>query len=146
MHPYVAFIKNDLLSCQLFVGGSIEVLDLSETACLICNKEGKLLDLIANHKIFNDIICGRFIISGQNNEGDFISLNQKDINRYSSHNLNKPYLSKFLLYDKEELNELFNEYNIVYQNEYTAKTFISEELVDNHVIYKKLEIIKEDCK
>lgn len=60
---------------------------------------------------------------------------------YSSHNLNKPFISKFLLYDKEELNELFNEYNIVYQNEYTAKTFISEELVDNHVIYKKLYML-----
>ena len=49
--PEVVTIKNDLESMQEAVGGLIEIIDLSETACVICNEEGKLNGLEGNRSL-----------------------------------------------------------------------------------------------
>ncbi len=48
---------------------------------LICNEESKLLNLEINKIIKNDVICGNFIICGQEN-GKSISLTEKQIMKY----------------------------------------------------------------
>lgn len=85
MHPYVAIIEDELSQLQGLVGGYIEEYRLSETASIICNEEGKLLNLPANRRVQNDIITGRLFITGINDdEGIFESLSQEDIELYTS--------------------------------------------------------------
>ena len=85
MKPYVAIIDNDLETLQGMVGGYIECVDLSDSAVLICNEEGKLLNLPANRRLENDILCGRCFIAGQNIECEhFLPLSKEDIELYSN--------------------------------------------------------------
>ena len=84
MEPYVAEFKNTLENFQAFVGGSIETVGLSNTSILICNEEGKLMNLPGNRRIGDDIIAGRFLIVGDNGGEDFISLSKEDITKFSS--------------------------------------------------------------
>ena len=49
--PEVVTLKNDLESMQEAVGGLIEIIDLSETACVLCNEEGKLNGLEGNRSL-----------------------------------------------------------------------------------------------
>lgn len=82
--PYVAIIDNDLDALNQMVGGHIEVVYLSDTAEIICNEEGKLLNLPANRRLGNDVLAGRFIIVGSDiNSEHFTSLSQNDINKYT---------------------------------------------------------------
>ena len=62
--PYVAIIENTLEGLQEMVGGLIEEVGLNETASIICNEEGKLLNFPANRRLGNDILVGRFIVVG----------------------------------------------------------------------------------
>ena len=78
------YIKNTLENFQAFVGGSIETVGLSNTSILICNEEGKLMNLPGNRRIGDDIIAGRFLIVGDNGGEDFISLSKEDITKFSS--------------------------------------------------------------
>lgn len=83
--PYIAIIDNDLESLQAMVGGSIELVALSDSADLICNEEGKLLNLPANRRVGHDVIAGRFVIVGSDGGEHFTSLSQQDIEIYSNH-------------------------------------------------------------
>lgn len=80
--PYTAIIENDLEVLQSLVGGYIETVYLSENAEIICNEEGKMLDLPANRRLGNDVIAGRFLIVGNDGSEHFTSLSDKDINNY----------------------------------------------------------------
>lgn len=81
--PYIAIINNDLESLQAMVGGSIELVSLSDTTYMICNEEGKLMNLPANRRFGNDIIAGRFIIVGSDGGEHFTSISQEDIKSYA---------------------------------------------------------------
>lgn len=81
--PYIAIINNDLESLQAMVGGSIELVSLSDTTDMICNEEGKLMNLPANRRFGNDIIAGRFIIVGSDGGEHFTSISQEDIKSYA---------------------------------------------------------------
>lgn len=81
--PFVAIIDNDLESLQTMVGGNIELVSLSNTAEIICNEEGKLMNLPANRRLGNDIITGRFIIIGDDGGEHFTSLTHEDIQDFS---------------------------------------------------------------
>lgn len=81
--PFVAIIDNDLKASQAMVGGYIEAIPLSDTAEIIANEEGKILDLPANRRLGNDVIAGRFIIVGVDEGEHFKSLSQQDINKYT---------------------------------------------------------------
>ena len=80
--PYLAMVPNTLESFQKRVGGYIETYDLSETATIICNEEGKVNNLPVNRVIGNEIINGDFLIVGINDGENFISLSAADIARY----------------------------------------------------------------
>lgn len=81
--PRSAAIPNNLDSLQAVVGGMIEMIDLDEKTCLVCNEEGKLLGLPGNRKVGDDIIAGTFFLCGMNEDGNTISLTDKQLGDYS---------------------------------------------------------------
>lgn len=81
--PYEAEIIKDLASMQKIVGGLIQAVDLDENTSLVCNEEGKLIGLEGNRRVGRDIIAGTFFLCGFNEEGEFTSLNDEQIKKYS---------------------------------------------------------------
>ena len=81
--PVMTTIKNDLDGLQEAVGGLIEIVDLSETACVLCNEEGKLIGLAGNRTFYNDILVGTFYVCGMDHCGNLISLSDEDIKKYT---------------------------------------------------------------
>lgn len=80
--PIVKYIENDLRAMQEIVGGMIELPPMPDMpgVSLCCNEEGKLENLPANiHWGDRDIICGDFFIVSHNDEGESISLTDKEI-------------------------------------------------------------------
>ena len=87
--PEIVNVVNNLDSWQKAVSegsedqGLIEVINLSDTACLICHEEGKLIGLQPNRRLCEDIICGTFYVVGQDKHGNFTSLSKTDLEFYS---------------------------------------------------------------
>ena len=87
--PKVIVLENNLTALQNAVSigadyrGLIEVIDLDEKACIICNEEGKMIGLEPNRRLGDDILCGVFYVAGHNKNGNFVSLNDSQIARYS---------------------------------------------------------------
>ena len=88
--PEVIYLENKLEVLQTAVSigadyrGLIEIISLDSESCIICNEEGKLIGLEPNRRLGSDILCGVFYIAGQNKHGDFVSLPEHLIKRYSS--------------------------------------------------------------
>lgn len=88
-HPQMVMLENDLDALQKAVSigcdyqGLIEVLGLEKGVCIICNEEGKLLNLEGNRRLNEDIIAGVFYVVGEDNCGNFVSLTEAQIERYS---------------------------------------------------------------
>ena len=87
--PEVCVLDNHLRALQEAVSigadyvGLIEIIDLDEEVCLLCNEEGKLIGLAPNRRLENDIICGVFYVTGQDRAGNLISLSEDQIRHYS---------------------------------------------------------------
>ena len=87
--PEICYLENELGALQEAVSigadcvGLIEILDLDERTCILCNEEGKLIGLVPNRRIENDIICGVFYVTGQDGEGNLTSLTDAEIEHYS---------------------------------------------------------------
>ena len=79
--PHQLKIPHTLEDMQNVVGGLVEYVELEHNVDLICNDEGKLLNLELNRLVGNDIIAGTFFIAGQHN-GETISLSRKQIKKY----------------------------------------------------------------
>ena len=60
--PHQLKILHTLKEMQKVVGGLIEYVELEHNVDLICNEEGKLLNLELNRLIGNDVIAGTFFI------------------------------------------------------------------------------------
>lgn len=84
MSPYEAIIPNELESLQAMVHGSIEVVPLSNSACIICNEDGKFEGLEPNRRLYNDVLVGRFIIVGNDGGEHFSSISREDIQKYTA--------------------------------------------------------------
>ena len=83
--PYEKEIKNTLEEKQKIVGGFIETTSLldDDEVVIICNEEGKILNLPLNRDIGHDIIAGTFIVAGDDYEnGDFKSLTKEQVEKY----------------------------------------------------------------
>ena len=80
--PLVFEIENTLESFQKLVGGYIEIVTDKDTkehnALMICNEEGKIMDLEPNLWVDNDFVCGNVLIVGDDGD-DFKSLNDEQI-------------------------------------------------------------------
>ena len=87
--PVVHTLTNELTALQDAVSigadyrGLIEVIDLNDTACILCNEESKMIGLEPNRRFFDDILCGVFDVVGQNRCREFVSLSEEQITQYS---------------------------------------------------------------
>lgn len=81
-HPVVEEIENTLDSLKNIVSGHIEAFQI-EDAVGIVNGAGKILALEGNRRYGNDILTGNIIITGSDEEGEFISLTNEQIRRFS---------------------------------------------------------------
>ena len=88
--PEVKEIDGSLKSMQEIVGGFIQAVYLfEEPVALVCNDEGKLVNLPANRGLRDsdgriyDIVCGTFFLCGAPADCDhFTSLTPEQIERY----------------------------------------------------------------
>ena len=61
-------IKNELKALQEYVGGRIETVTFASKACIVCNEEGRLLDMPHNFTFCGVEFCGPVLIVGVKNE------------------------------------------------------------------------------
>lgn len=87
--PEVREIDGSLKSMQDIVDGLIQPIYLDDSVALICNDEGKLINLPANRGLRDedgrmyDIVCGTFFLCGVPADSDhFTSLTPEQIERY----------------------------------------------------------------
>lgn len=87
-HSQVVEIENELEVLQKIVGGLIQaVYPFEDEVCLICNDEGKLLNLQMNRALSDDdggiydVIAGNFLVVGAGID-NFCSLTDEQIERY----------------------------------------------------------------
>lgn len=87
--PEIREIDGSLKSMQDIVGGLIQPIYLDDSVALICNDEGKLMNLQANRGLRNkdgqiyDIVFGTFFLCGAPADSDyFTSLSPEQIEQY----------------------------------------------------------------
>ena len=81
--PEIKEIPNELSDLQHEVGGLIECVYLDDGSIAVVNEEGKLNGMSPNRRLGTDIICGPFFICGDSLDGDFASLSEAQIQKYS---------------------------------------------------------------
>ena len=81
-HPTITTLKTNLKNLQEAVGGLIEIIDIEDDVCILCNEEGKLIGLEGNRKLGDDILVGTFYVCGSNDESELISLTDTQIDKY----------------------------------------------------------------
>ncbi len=77
--PRVALVKNKLSDLQAIVGGYIETILARSDIILVCNEEGKLMELPYNRTVYGEPIVGTFFLTASNYDGEFISLTDEQI-------------------------------------------------------------------
>ena len=86
--PEIAYLDNSLRALQEAVSteadyvGLIEIIEIDDEACILCNEEAKLINLEPNRRFGSDIICGTFYVTGQDGEGDLASLSDELMVQY----------------------------------------------------------------
>ena len=80
--PVEKEIGADLKNLQAEVEGMIECVYMEDGAILVCNEEGKLNGMTLNRRLADDIICGPFFVVGDDGEGNFTSLTDRQIADY----------------------------------------------------------------
>ena len=88
--PYTKEIENSLKALQDIVGGYIQVIQpWEDEVAIICNEEGKIMQLPLNRIIKNDngrifdIVVGTFVIAGFNKDC-FLSIDDKMKDKYEN--------------------------------------------------------------
>ena len=82
-------IEDSLKAMQEIVGGLIQPIYLENSVVLLCNDEGKLMNLPANRALRDDngqiydIVCGTFFLCGAPPDSDhFTSLTSEQMEQY----------------------------------------------------------------
>ena len=81
--PEIKEIPNELNCLQHEVCGLIECVYLDDGSIAVVNEEGKLNGMEPNRRLGTDVICGPFFICGDSLDGDFASLSEAQIQKYS---------------------------------------------------------------
>ncbi|WMI82428.1 DUF3846 domain-containing protein [Anaerotignum sp. MB30-C6] len=81
--PVIKEIENTLEALQAEVGGLIECVYLDDGCLAVVNEEGKLNGMEPNRRLGSDIICGPFFICGDSDDGEFVSLDDKQVEQYT---------------------------------------------------------------
>ncbi len=79
----VVMVENTLRAFQQLVGGFIEVIDVSDTVCIIVNEEGKLNGLAPNRRFNGDILVGTILVVGRDEE-NLASLSVDELETYEA--------------------------------------------------------------
>ena len=88
--PRIVRLDNSLESLQTAVSigadyrGLIEIISLSDEVCILCNEEGKLIGLEPNRRLWSDVLCGVFYVTGQDKEGNLCSLSNGEQRAYKT--------------------------------------------------------------
>ena len=77
--PKEITIQNELNALQKAVKGYIEFYPVTSGINIICNEEGKINGMDGNRLVGKEIICGDFLIVGDNGMGETISLTPAQI-------------------------------------------------------------------
>ena len=79
----VRTIENDLHVLQELVGGWIQMVNIQSDVALICNEEGKLLDLQPNVYVhgIGDVVVGPIVFAGVDGE-DLTDLPEYELHLY----------------------------------------------------------------
>ena len=89
--PSVTTIINELSSLQKAVSvgadyvGYIEIIGIDDNVCILCNEEGKLINLKPNRRFYDDILCGVFYVVGEDDDGNLTSLPEKAMQYYTEY-------------------------------------------------------------
>ena len=82
-------IDDSLTAMQNIVGGYIQPVHLDDSVVLVCNEEGKLMDMPANRGLWDengqlyDIVCGTFFLCNAPPDSDhFTSLTPEQVEQY----------------------------------------------------------------
>ena len=82
-------IDDSLTAMQNIVGGYIQPVHLDDSVVLVCNEEGKFMDMPANRGLRDkngqlcDIVCGTFFLCNAPPDSDhFTSLTSEQIEQY----------------------------------------------------------------
>ncbi len=81
--PEVVTVENTLRAFQQMVGGFIELLDVSDTVCILVNEEGKLNGLTPNRRFAGDILVGTILVVGRDGE-NLSSLQADELETYEA--------------------------------------------------------------
>lgn len=82
--PYSKEIDNELKPLQEIVGGYLESVTISNRVVVLCNEDGKSLNLKRNSSIFHQRIgkidfVGTYVFAAHDGNGEFASLTDEDI-------------------------------------------------------------------
>jgi len=82
--PYSKEIDNELKPLQDIVGGYLESHAISNRVVVLCNEDGKSLNLKRNFSIFLQRIgkidfVGTYVFAAHDGNGEFVSLTDEDI-------------------------------------------------------------------
>lgn len=80
--PVIKIIENTLEAQQKIVEGDIEYINIEDDAVLVCNEEGKLMNLQANRRVGYDVIAGIFFIAHDDGSEYLKSLTDEQIEKY----------------------------------------------------------------
>lgn len=61
---HIEEIDNELKACQRVVGGNIETLQLASDLVILCNEEGRILNLPYNCFLFGQHLVGTIMVVG----------------------------------------------------------------------------------
>ena len=82
-------IDDSLTAMQNIVGGYIQPIHLDDSVVLVCNEEGKFMDMPANRGLWDengqlyDIVCGTFFLCNAPPDSDhFTSLTPEQVEQY----------------------------------------------------------------
>jgi len=81
--PYVKEIEDSYEARRKEVEGCIEHVHFRDGCVAILNGEGKCIGMEPNRRYGNDIFCGPFFITTFDDEGEYVSLTDEQIEEYS---------------------------------------------------------------
>ena len=106
--PEVVWLENTLSALQKAVSigaeyiGLIEIIELDAETCILCNEEGKLIGLTPNRRLYEDVLCGTFYVTGQTKDGNLASLSEKAFSVYT-----KRFAAPEMIQQEDVVNNLF---------------------------------------
>jgi hypothetical protein len=80
--PKEIMVEDNFREMQKLVGGYIEYFQLDGSTNAILNEEGKINGMEGNRLVGNEIICGDFLVVGDNGEGESASLTDEQVSKY----------------------------------------------------------------